>query len=166
MNRHSFRASFALAVLAVLGIVGPLTAAEQVPFKGKLEGVVTVAPVPGSPPFIVDVLVDGAGDAIQLGQFTFSIPHRVDRSTRTAIGSYEFTAANGDTLSADFTGISMPTSTPGVIAIVETATITGGTGRFAGATGSFTTERLYDAVVGTTTGSFKGTISAPGASNQ
>ena len=48
----------------------------------------------------------------------------------------------------------------------QTATITGGTGRFEGATGSFTAERLYDTVAGTTTGSFQGTISSPGASKQ
>jgi hypothetical protein len=45
-----------------------------------------------------------------------------------------------------------------VLYIEETATITGGTGRFAGATGSFTAERLYDMVAGTTIGSFEGTI--------
>jgi hypothetical protein len=163
MKRHSFRASLALAALAVTAIAGPLAAGEQVPFKGSLEGIVTVTPVPDSPPTIVDVLVEGTGNATQLGQFAFTIPHRVNRATRTASGSYHFTAANGDTLSADFTGQSMPTETLGVISIVETATITGGTGRFAGATGSFTSERTYDTFIGTTTGSFKGTISSPGA---
>ena len=165
MKRHSFRASLALAALAVTAIAGPLAAAEQVPFKGSLDGVVTVTPVPGGPPTTVDVLVEGTGNATQLGQFTLTIPHRVDRATRTASGSYHFTAANGDTLSADFTGQSMPTATLGVISIAETATITGGTGRFDGATGSFTSERSYDTLLGTTTGSFKGTISSPGASN-
>jgi hypothetical protein len=159
MKCYSLRASLALATFAVFGLAAHASAAEQVPFKGKLEAVVTVTPV--VPPLIVDVLVEGAGSATQLGQFALTIPHRVDRSTRTAIGSYHFIAANGDTLSADFTGVSMPSTTPGVIAIVETATITGGTGRFAGATGGFTCERLYDAVLGTTTGSFNGTISPP-----
>ena len=50
-----------------------------------------------------------------------------------------------------------------MLEIVEDATITGGTGRFAGATGSFTCERLYDTIEGTTTGSFEGTISTVGA---
>jgi hypothetical protein len=59
----------------------------------------------------------------------------------------------------------MPTATLGVISITETATITGGTGRFEGATGSFTSERSYDTLLGTSTGSFKGTISSPGANN-
>src|SRR5207249_8606528 len=94
-----------------------------------------------------------------LGQFTLAIPHIVNAAHGTAIGSYEFTAANGDTLFADFTGEATPTATPGVLYIEETATITGGTGRFAGATGSFTVERLFDTVTGTTIGSFEGTIS-------
>ena len=165
MRRHSFRASLALAALAVTAIAGPLVAADQLPFKGSLDGVVTVTPVPGGPPTTVDVLVDGTGNATQLGQFTLTIPHRVDRVARTASGSYHFTAANGDALSADFTGQSMPSATLGVISIVETATITGGTGRFAGATGSFTSERTYDTLLGTTTGSFKGTISSPGSNS-
>ena len=40
---------------------------------------------------------------------------------------------------------------------------TGGTGRFAGATGEFTVERLVDTATGETEGSFEGTISSPGA---
>jgi len=79
-------------------------------------------------------------------------------------GSYEFTAANGDTLIADVTGQFGPTAeNPRVLLSVETATITGGTGRFADATGTFTIERLFNQVTGLTTGSFEGTISSPAA---
>ena len=115
----------------------------------------TITPL--APPF-VSVDIEGTGKATHLGKFTVDIPHVVNRANRTAIGSYQFTAANGDTLSADFTGQATPTATPGVLYIEETATITGGTGRFAGATGSFTVERLFDTVAGTTVGSFEGTI--------
>src|SRR5207249_10717841 len=108
----------------------------------------------------------GTGNATQLGRFTLDIPHVVDRSTRTAVGTYEFTAANGDTVFAEFTGIATPTEVPGVLYIEETATITGGTGRFADATGSFTVERLFDTIALTTTGSFEGTVSSPGASKK
>jgi hypothetical protein len=41
---------------------------------------------------------------------------------------------------------------------VESATITGGTGRFTSATGSFTVERLFDPSTNITTGTFDGTI--------
>ena len=157
MKRRSSAASLALAVLAVLGLAGPALAQQQVPFKGGLEGVVQVgAPTPQGVP----VLVNATGNATQLGRFALAIPHIVNRPTAT--GTYQFVAANGDRLTASFSGKATPTSTPGVLAIVETATITGGTGRFAGATGSFTCMRLFNTVTRTTTGSFNGAISAPG----
>jgi hypothetical protein len=155
MKRYSSAASLALAVVVVLGLTGPAAAGDQAPFKGCYEGDVTVTPL--TPPFI-KVVVDADGNATHLGQFTLDIPHKVNLSNSTAVGTYEFTAANGDMLLADFTGKATPTSTPGVVSIVENATITGGTGRFAGAEGSFTSERLYDRVHGTTIGSFEGTI--------
>jgi len=157
MKRYSSKAGLALAVLAVLSLAGPVAAGEQVPFKGSLVGDVTITPL--DPPFL-SVDIDAAGAATQLGRFTLDIPHVVNLATRVAIGTYEFTAANGDMVYADFTGQATPIG-GGVLYIVEVATITGGTGRFAGASGSFTVERWYDTVSGTTTGYFEGTISAP-----
>ena len=162
MTRHSFSFHVVLAALAALGLASSAAAGEQVPFKGSLSGVVTHMPLDLQHD-LADV--DATGNATQLGQFTLDIPHVVDHTNGTAIGSYEFTAANGDTLFAVFTGQAAPTSTPGVLYIVETATIIGGTGRFAGATGSFICVRLFDRIAGTTTGSFDGTISSPGAGN-
>jgi hypothetical protein len=159
MKRYSSEAGFALAVLAVLGLAGPALAQQQVPFKGGLNGVVQVGmPTPQGVP----VLVNATGNATQLGQFTLAIPHIVNRAAMTAKGTYQFVAANGDRLTASFFGKAMPTATPGVLSIVETATITGGTGRFAGATGSFSCVRLFNTITKMTAGSFSGTISAPG----
>ena len=155
MFRLSSATRIALAVVAVLGLAAPASAGEQVPFKGSLEGTVTRS----LPPPPISVLVEGAGTATQLGRFTVDIPHEV--VPPNASGFYHFVAANGDTLTAEFTGVSAPVA-PGFLHIVETATITGGTGRFAGASGSFVCERLYDIAAGTTIGSFDGTISAPG----
>ena len=160
MKRQSSAFCVALTVLTMLALAGPPAAAKQVPFHGSLEGDVTRS---GAPP-IISVNVTADGTASHLGRFALAIPHTVNVVTRTATGSYIFEAANGDTLTADFVGHSMPTADdPTVLDIVEEATITGGTGRFAGATGSFTCERLYDTIEGTTTGSFEGTISTVGA---
>ncbi len=159
MKRYSSAAGLALAVVIVAGLAGPVAAGEQVPFKGRLDGDVTRGQLVF--PF-VPVLVEGTGTATQLGKFTFTFPHIVDVRDRTAIGTYTITAANGDTLTADVTGQATPIPGTAIVAIEETATITGGTGRFANATGSFTIERLYDMATGETFGSFKGTISRPG----
>ncbi len=133
---------------------------SELPFKGSLEGAATITPLP---PSSLSVSIEGTGNATHLGRFTVENTHVVNTTDRTATGTYEFAAANRDTLTAGFNGQASLTATPGVLSIVETATITGGTGRFAGATGSFTVERLFNQVTGLTTGSFEGTISSSGA---
>ena len=147
-----------MAVALAFGLAGPVAAGDQVPFKGSLAGTVTVTPL--DPPF-ASVLIEGAGNATQLGRFTLQIPHLVNQAIRVGEGSYVFTAADGDTLTADFTGQATVLA-PGVIATAETGIITGGTGRFAGATGSFAAERVFFVATGVTSGSFEGTISSPG----
>ena len=82
----------------------------------------------------------------------------VDLLTHETFGSSVFTAANGDSLTTDITGLGTPTANPDVHSIVEDHTITGGTGRFAGATGSFIRTYLLNIVTGVTSGSFDGTI--------
>ncbi len=154
--------AFAISFLTVV-VTGPVNAGNQVPFKGSLEGLVTITPLEA--PFAF-VLIEGTGNATQLGHFTVEIAHIVNFATATAVGTFEFTAANGDALTAVFTGQAGPSENPDIVSIVETASITGGTGRFAGATGSFTVERLFDPVGLTTTGSFEGTISSPGGSTR
>ena len=158
MKRRSLAAGLALAALVVLGLAGPVAAGDQVPFKGSLDGVATVTP--RTPPFVF-INIEGSGHATQLGHFEVSIPHVTNRSNGTAVGTYVFTAANGDTLTADFTSQVTPTGVPGVVSVAVTATITGGTGRFDGANGSFDAERVVDMAHGTVTESFDGTISIP-----
>jgi hypothetical protein len=149
------------AMFLTAALAGPAAAEKKVPFKGKLEAVVTITPI--DPQFIF-VRKNGTGNATQLGWFTVDIPHLVDVTAGTGIGTYAFTAANGDTLTADFTGLATPTvPTSSVVSIVETAVITGGTGRFAGATGSFIVTGSFDFATNLSTGSFEGTISSPGA---
>lgn len=126
---------------------------RSVPFKGTLDGSVTLTPL--EPP-LANVLIVATGNATYLGRFQVEVPHLVSFATATGEGTYTFTAANGDLLRAHFTGVA-DTSTQ-VFIIVEHATITGGTGRFADATGSFTVRRSYDVAAGTTTGLIEGTI--------
>jgi hypothetical protein len=130
------------------------------PFKGALEGKDFITPL--DPPFLSSIMT-GTGDATQLGRFMVVRTATVNLLTGTDIGSIAFTAANGDILTADYTGGASPTANPEVLTIVETAFISGGTGRFAGATGSFIITRSFDLATNLTAGSFEGTISSPGA---
>jgi hypothetical protein len=132
---------------------------EHVPFKGTLEGRLTSSvPREGG---LLSNLIEASGTATQLGRFTLAIPHVVNRATRTAVGQYVFTAANGDVLTADFTSQATVIA-PGVLSSADTLTITGGTGRFSGATGTVSAERTFVMATGETTGTFEGTISPRG----
>jgi hypothetical protein len=141
-------------------MVGPMKAEKQVPFRGRLEGVISNTPLS---PTLAAGLVKGTGNASHLGRFTFTSNAVVDFAANSGFATWTFTAANGDTLTATAPGYAEPTGTPEVIFVIETATITGGTGRFAGATGSFRMGRYDDLAAGTTFGTFEGTISLAGA---
>ena len=127
---------------------------EQVPFNGTLEGTYTRT---GSFPFF-HIEPIGTGHATHLGRFSFSIPHDVNLllSPPGGFGTFEFTAANGDSLYGIFLTSATPVpEMPGFIYGVEPMTILGGTGRFTNASGSLLCERLVDTVNLTTTGSSK-----------
>jgi hypothetical protein len=122
------------------------------PFKGSFEGTQRATPL--APPFL-RVEGEATGTATHLGDFSVEFPHTVNLALARGTGTYTFVAANGDRLTADFNG----QATVGTVTtIVEEAVITGGTGRFANATGAFTAHRVYNPATGITTGEFDGTI--------
>jgi hypothetical protein len=143
----------------------PATAQKQVPFKGSIQGHEIDIPQGGPPPTTLSVDGSATGIGSHVGEFSFTYRVTVNLADGTATGSAELIAANGDRIFTTIAGSSEPTDTPGVSNITETNTITGGTGRFAGAQGSFTVERLIDLGTGLTSGSFHGTISSPGAAH-
>jgi hypothetical protein len=163
MKQYRFAFTFAVATLISLGLIAPVAAGKQVPFKGEIEGRYEVTVIPPVGTFAGS----GSGHATHLGKFTYQFPHEVDFGTVPPAGNgvYIFTAPNGDTLEAEFTGYSSPVE-PGIVFVVEDAVVTGGTGRFVNATGTFTVMRLVDQVNRTTTGSFEGSISSPGAAKR
>jgi hypothetical protein len=155
MNR--FRsAGAALAIVGVLGLAGPASAGEPVPFAGGFAGTDTGTPIPNTP--FASVRVEAVGTATQLGRFTYTAQITVNTATGAGSGTFVFTAANGDTVSGTITGQAAFTP-PNVLSISETATVTGGTGRFAGATGGFDVARLKNTATGATVASFEGAIS-------
>jgi hypothetical protein len=153
-------ASIGAALLLALAMAGPATASEQVPFRGTLAGIATVTPL--NPPTGA-VRTEATGTATRLGRFALVAPHTVNQATLTAVGTYLITAANGDTITADLAGTATMVEPPNVISITETATVTGGTGRFAGATGSIQVQRIFNRATGVTTGTLDGWISTAGS---
>ena len=140
-------------------------AQKQVPFKGSMQGHEIDTPEGGPPPTTLSVDGNTTGVATLVGQYSFSYQLTVNLANGTATGSGHLIAANGDSLYTTIVGQGSPTDTPGVNRIMEINTITGGTGRFSGAQGSFTVERLLNSKSGFTSGSFQGTLTPPGATH-
>jgi len=128
---------------------------SALPFKGTLQSKEHV--VSGDDASALRHL-DGTGSATQLGRFMLSADFTVIMATGNATGMATWTAANGDQIRVSVVGhgdiVVFPTVT-----ITETHTITGGTGRFADASGSITIERSADIVTGESSGALSGTIS-------
>jgi len=147
------------ALCLTAALAGRAAAEEQSPIKGSFQGV-DIADVQ-FPKLFVDG--SGSGNATHLGRFTLAYELEVDLLTLPieSFGSSVFTAANGGSLFTDMIGLATPTENADVVSIVEVHTITGGTGRFAGATGSFIRKYSLDRVTLVSSGSFDGTIVLP-----
>jgi len=132
------------------------TRGSELPFRGTLESIEVHT---GAFPILHSVLT-GTGQATHLGRYTvgfvFDITIGVGSPSAT-IGTFTLTAANGDSISGTFTGTGIVAN--GMVTIVENAIITGGTGRFANATGSFRVDRIGSQSTLRSSGSLNGTIS-------
>ena len=134
------------------GTAASVNGAANVPFKGSFEGSQTVTP---STPPLAMVAMNGTGTGTHLGQFQIALPHTVNFATASASGTATIIAADGSRIVASFTG---QAQVGPIVTIVEQATITSGTGRFADVSGSFTINRTYEPATGRTSGTFEGTI--------
>jgi hypothetical protein len=145
-------------ILAAVAI--PAAAQQQVPFKGTFQGQDTTIPP--------TIATAATGTGTHLGQFSLTQEVTANFVNFTDTGSAQWTAANGDSIYTTVVGSAIPGDV--VFTITEIHTITGGTGRFSGAQGSFTVHRTHivaPSADGThvTFGSFEGTITPPGASH-
>jgi hypothetical protein len=157
----------AAAIFLTTAIAEMATGHTLVPFTGYLQGQENDTVV-GTPP--QEILVDGTviGLATHLSKFTYHYKVTVSLPASSSIGSAQLTTASGDMIFTTIVGqaVDVP-DTSGLERIVEYNTITGGTGQFAGAKGSFTVERLAQANTqpAPTFGLFQGTIILPRAAH-
>jgi hypothetical protein len=134
-------------------------AGTDLPFRGTLEARETSVPTAGGRL----VHLEGSGTAAHLGRFTvvadftLLIPSLRVEDTPASPATVRYVAANGDVLEGRFTGQGVLSGTS--VFIVERVTIVGGTGRFAGATGSFVQTRTLSRPTGLSTATFEGTLS-------
>ncbi len=151
--RHPLFVGLIAAFAVSLASMVASAVAAETPFKGTVSAVETGTTVP--PTRFLDR--DGTGNATYLGRYTEHVVMVINLPTLSSSGAATFTAANGDTLLATVVGQATRTSLT-TLSIVEVYTVTGGTGRFADATGSFTLESTLDQTTGVSTGTFSGAI--------
>jgi len=164
-HRHLSLAALAL----VLGACSPETAdrplaptaptlareGTELPFHGTLDARETHRFDAATNRILIHLMGDGT--ATHAGRYGLVMDLGLDPATGLAVGQLVLTAADGSTLTATVVG--QGTLSNGLFSIAESATITGGTGRFAGATGSFDMERTVVEATLVSWGSFDGTIS-------
>jgi hypothetical protein len=147
----------------------PTPVAPPCNFNGTFQGFdeVTVPPEGGPLPCLATICTYATGTGTLLGPFSLAEELTVNFADLSATGSARWTANNGDILYTT----SMVSAIPGpvVFTITEVHRVTGGTGRFAGAQGSFTVYRTHvvaQSQDGThvVSGGFHGTI-FPGAAH-
>ncbi len=151
------------ALLMVLSASAVLAEVNSVAFKGTFDasdkGVVQY------PTLLLNG--GGTGTASHLGRFTFTYTTTVNLTNGLSSGVIQLVAANGDVINGVSVGQGLPTGTPNLTDVMQLVTITGGTGRFQGATGGFTSDALLvddpNTGIGLSSGSLTGTISTPGS---
>ena len=132
-------------------------AGSALPFSGSVETSQTAVYSPATNSALVHQ--EGTGIATHLGRFRLVNDLTLDLGTITGTALSTLTAANGDVLTATMAVHGIPSEDGSTLNTLESATITGGTGRFAGATGSFILRRAINQATHMSSGSFDGTIS-------
>jgi hypothetical protein len=111
-----------------------------VPFKEEYTASGTIAPSAACAAGTLQVALDGGGTASHVGRYSITNSHCLDLATGVFTnGTFVKTAANGDQLFGTYSGVGtviVPPAPIGQFRVSGTLTFTGGTGRFAGLTGT------------------------------
>ena len=149
---------------AALGAVSEVEGAKknprERPFKGKyvVPGEnITVTPSPSCPAGYGRVTFTGTGQASHLGRFVGAQTHCQNAAGDIVQIEATLTAANGAEVYAEGAGQVVDNGN-GTSTVTASYTITGGTGRFDDATGSFTTTATQQQATGDTEGTYEGGI--------
>ena len=164
MKKEIKRISLMTAIFLTVALVSSAVEAGVIRINGTITGSESGAPFPNP---AQGIFVNGSvmSTDTALGPFTlfYSLPADFafaftppgnPGGSRLIVGD----AANGDSILTCSIGANPGACANGDVHLVETDTIIGGTGRYAGARGSFTLDRCLNLVTGETSGTISGTI--------
>jgi hypothetical protein len=165
MNRAFGMQKYALALAVLSVILSPFAAwsGSQVPFKANLS----LQGALGNPNTCTNgtllIVISGGGYATHLGATTDQQSHCQNvLNGQVTDGQYTFTSANGDTISGTYSAQLIPSGASSIIQ--GQFTITGGTGRFSGASGGGAASGIQRAD-GSASLTWTGTISSVGSTH-
>lgn len=157
-----------IAIVALALTIGQTALATQafgagnVPFKGSDQGGFQL-PGACAGGGLEEVEIAGTGRATQLGAYTYTATECFDAVSGAFAGSATLTAANGDAITGTYQGQVSGTADPDVITYQEELELTGGTGRFAGATGTLQVAGVANLLTLEYGQTLTGTVSRPDA---
>jgi hypothetical protein len=144
-----------LAMMFVLGTSPAVFASTAVPFNGSGSGTFAFTSQ-------TTLALSGTGHYTHLGLTTLSFIGTISPLPAACAGGFNaveqdtYIAANGDKVYLTVNDVLCPTSAAGVFSVIGSFTVTGGTGRFADASGSGTITASTTFITGTS-GTFSGT---------
>ena len=159
LRRH---AAIGLLVVPALALPMQAAAADQLPVKGSEAGTFQLL----GPCDVGGVIVEvtGTGHSTQLGDYSGRYRECLIPATGAVTdGTFTLTAASGDKIFGTYGGQAQPTQDPTVVRYDDPGTITGGTGRFANASGDVTQSGLANLATGEYKGTITGSVSSPAA---
>jgi len=164
MKKEIKRISLMTAIFLTVALVSSAVEAGVIRINGTIAGSESGAPFPDpAEGFYVNGSVTSTDT--QLGPFTmfYSVivdfalsgtPPGAPGASSLVVGD----AANGDSILTCFFGNNAGLCDNGDLHVVDPVTIIGGTGRYAGARGSFTLDQCVNLATGETSGTISGTI--------
>jgi hypothetical protein len=149
--------SLAVIFSAAAFAAPPPADAVTLPIKGLIQATEdhTVAPP------VMMVQLSGTGHATLLGLYVLTADETVALATLTSQGTFRIDTESGGALFGTVAGHGTPTATPNEVLIEEECLVTGGSGRFAGATGTITVHRVVDRATLNSSGTIEGSITLP-----
>jgi len=158
-TRKPFSISFRLLALAAVTVTLPSSAAlagDGMPIEGILAVNFTRST---TSPGIFAVSANGIGNLSNVGNLSFQLQKTLDFTATipTMVGTFTITAANGDTFTGTYGGVITAPDSNGFAAFSGQITVTSGTGRFQGASGSVSFHACSNN--GVAAYSFKGVLS-------
>ncbi|HKZ21333.1 MAG TPA: hypothetical protein VJQ57_14635 [Acidimicrobiia bacterium] len=157
MTAHRRRIFLLFSTVALSLLTQVAIAGANVPMSGSDDGTFTV-PGPCANGDL-NVVITGEGTATHLGRYSYHASECFNPVAGTFVGEPTFIAANGDELWGTYSGSVGGTSDPAVITYSESLIVSGGTGRFVGATGELQVDGLADLATGDYSQTLSGWIS-------